>query len=132
MSVQYNEFVLEGVTCLRQKNICTEAASWCKQLVACLPPLHWGPSSLLGHSFLWTKRGLGSYYKFHSTISSHSIHCMSPCVGATGLVSWLPWYSLSFNNRISSHLIPRFGPESDTSTGDLCYIFYMWLHYSHN
>ena len=54
-------------------------------------------------------------HKYHSTISLHSSHSFSfisfhlfrPCDGASNEVGRHPCYSLTFNIRTSSHLIPR-------------------------
>ena len=52
---------------------------------------------------------------FH-LVSFHFIH---PCYGATGMVSWHPCYSLTFNIGVSSHLIPRPDLVLGTSWGYL-------------
>ena len=86
--------------------------------------------------FMWTKRGPGRFFlefltfspttKFNpSFLVTQLIHFVSfrfisPCDGATGVVGRHTSYLLTFSIGVSSHLIPRPGPVSDTTW----YFFY--------
>ena len=103
----------------------TGAASWRKRLGARLPPLGTRVRvSVLPFGFhggrigVWVGffRGFSRFplpqipfHHFSTLISSISFHFISPCDGASGVVGRHPCYSLTYNMRASSHLIPRPG-----------------------
>ena len=60
-----------------------------------------------------------SFHHFSTLISSISFHFISPCDGASGVVSRHPCYSRTYNIGTSSHLIPRPDLVLDTSWGYL-------------
>ena len=78
----------------------------------------------------WTKRNLGRFFSgflpfspatnvitlfFYPHLTHFvSFHFIRLCNGATGVVGWHPCFSLAFNIGVSSHLIIRPGPFSDT------------------
>ena len=95
---------------------------------ASLPPLgSWVRISVTPCGFRGGRNGVWvgfspifPYHKFHSTISPHlsiSFHFISPCDGASGMVSQHPCYSQTYNMGASSHLIPRPNLVLDTSWG---------------
>ena len=109
------------------------AASWRKRLGARLPPLgsrvrvSVTPCGFRGgRNGVWVgfSRGFSrfplpqiSFHHFTTLISSISFHFISPYDGASGVVGRHPCYSLTYNIRASSHLIPRPDLVLDTSWG---------------
>ena len=107
------------------------AASWRKQLDACLPPLGYRVCISVtpcgfrgGQNGVWVGFSWGfslfplpqiSFHHFSILISSISFHFISPCDGASGVVGRHPCHSLTYNIGTSSHLIPRPDLVLDTS-----------------
>ena len=107
------------------------AALWCKRLNAHFPPLgsqvrvsvtRWGMKWDLDRflsaflPFSPTTNFIPRFLHVHP-IHFVSFHFISPCNGATGMVSQHPWYSLTCNIRASLNLIPQSSSVLDTSWG---------------
>ena len=107
------------------------ADMWCKRLDARLPPLgsrvrvsatsckfrgEWNGVWVGSfRSFSHFPQQQISFHHFSTLISSISFHFISPCDGASGVVSRHRCYSRTYNIGASSHIIPRPDLVLDTS-----------------